>query len=149
MKTTILIVALLSAVTAFGQSENDAVKKTITSFFDGMKGNDTGLIKSTLDSSCFLYSIMKSKAGKTILEEETVSEFFKQVIALKGNKADEQLLSYDIKIDGPMAIAWTPYKFYFNDTFSHCGVSVFTLIKRDTEWRIMGITDTRRKQGCD
>lgn len=149
MKTTILIVILLSTITSFAQTENAAIKKTITNFFNGMKGNDTALIKSTLDSSCFLYSIMKTKAGKTMLEAETVNEFFQQVIALKGNKADEQLLSYDIKVDGAMAIAWTPYKFYFNDTFSHCGVNVFTLIKRDAEWRIMGITDTRRKQGCD
>lgn len=149
MKAAVLIVTLLLSLTAFAQTENDAVKKTITRFFDGMKANDTALIRSTLDSSCFLYSIMKTKAGKIILEEETVSAFFQEVIALKGNKADEQLLSYDIKIDGAMAIAWTPYKFYFNDAFSHCGVNVFTLIKRDTEWRIMGITDTRRKQGCD
>jgi len=28
-----------------------------------------------------------------------------------------------------MAIAWTPYTFYFNDQLSHCGVNVFSLIK--------------------
>jgi hypothetical protein len=71
------------------------------------------------------------------------------VVSLKGEKLDEQLLSYDIKIDGDMAIAWTPYKFYFNDKFSHCGVNIFTLIKREQRWKIMGITDTRRRQGCD
>ena len=48
-----------------------------------------------------------------------------------------------------MAIAWTPYTFYFNDQLSHCGVNVFSLIKRGDAWKIMGVTDTRRKEGCN
>ncbi|MFT3680681.1 MAG: nuclear transport factor 2 family protein [Ferruginibacter sp.] len=150
MKFIAFLLLLTTGEYAVGQTQdNDAIKKCITLFFDGMAKNDTNIIKHSLDSSCFLYSVMKTKSGKTILEEESVNDFFRQVIELKGNKADEQLLSYDIKIDGAMAIAWTPYKFYFNDKFSHCGVNVFTLIRRENEWKIMGITDTRRKQGCE
>lgn len=149
MKLSLLILTILFSYNSFAQQENDAIKTTITAFFDGMKNNDTVLIKSSLDSSCYLYSVMQKKDGSTILLEEKTSDFFKQVMELKGNKADEQLLSYDIKIDGAMAIAWTPYKFYFNDTFSHCGVNVFTLIKRNGSWKIMGITDTRRRQHCE
>lgn len=133
----------------YAQNDNEGVKRTITTFFNGMHSNDTIAIKNSLDSACFLYSIMQKKDGSTVLEEEKTSSFFEQVAQLKGQKLEEKLLSYDIKIDGAMAIAWTPYKFYYNDTLSHCGVNVFTLIKRNGEWKIMGITDTRRKQGCD
>ena len=147
MKLVAFILVLIFCNTAMAQ-DNEAIKKTINTFFDGMKTNDTSTINSTLDSACFLYSIMQTKSGETILENEKVAGFLKQVVELKGQKADEQLLSYDIKIDGVMAIAWTPYKFYFNDKFSHCGVNVFTLIKRGGTWKIMGITDTRRRQGC-
>ncbi len=149
MKIAALILFTFLCSTVMAQQQNDAIKKCINTFFNGMKGNDTTVINSTLDSSCFLYSITTTKEGKTVLENETVAGFLNQVIQMKGNKADEQLLSYDIKIDGAMAIAWTPYKFYFNDTFSHCGVDVFTLIKRGATWKIMGITDTRRRQGCE
>jgi len=58
-----------------------------------------------LDSACFLYSILQTKSGKIILENEQVSDFLKQVVELKGQKVDEQLSGYDIKIDGPLAIA--------------------------------------------
>ena len=78
-----------------------------------------------------------------------MSDFLKQVAALKGENIDERPLAFEIKIDGAMAIAWVPYKLFFNDKLYHCGVDVFTLIKRGDLWKIMGITDTRRKNGCD
>lgn len=149
MKMTCLLFSLLLSNSLPAQQENEAIKKTIQTFFEGMGNADTLVMKNTLDSSCFLYSIINKRDGSTIVEEETVAAFFQQVQGLKGHQADEQLLSYDIKTDGAMAIAWTPYKFYFNGQFSHCGVNVFTLVKRKNDWKIMGITDTRRKQGCD
>ena len=44
-----------------------------------------------------------------------------------------------------MANAWTPYQFWFNDQFSHCGVNSFQLIKVDNTWKIFFLVDTRRK----
>jgi hypothetical protein len=35
------------------------------------------------------------------------------------------------------------------DRFSHCGVDAFTLAKEDDAWKIVALTDTRRRQGCD
>jgi len=114
-----------------------------------MKSNDTTVINSVVDSSCFLYSIMQTKEGKAVLENNKRSHFLKQIAALKGKNIDERPLGFDIKIDGAMAIAWVPYKLFFNNQLYHCGVDVFTLIKRGDDWKIMGITDTRRKNNCD
>ncbi len=149
MKTFAIFLLVLICNRTIAKQDNDNIKKTINLFFDGMKTNDTSLIRSSLDSSCFLYSIMQNKTGQTVLQQEVIDDFLQQVISLKGKKLDERLTSFDIKIDGAMAIAWTPYNFFFNDQFSHCGVNVFTLIKRSDVWKIMGITDTRRKQGCN
>lgn len=84
-----------------------------------------------------------------MLENDKRSHFLKQIAALKGKNIDEQPLGFDIKIDGAMAIVWVPYKLFFNNQLYHCGVDVFTLIKRGDDWKIMGITDTRRKNNCD
>lgn len=149
MKRILLPLFLLIAAVVNAQKEDDAIKQSITTFFNGMHSNDTAMIKTSLDSTCFLYSIIQKKDGSTILQQDATADFFKQVVQLKGQLLDEQLLSYDIKIDGAMAVAWTPYKFYFNGQLSHCGVNVFTLIKRNNQWKIMGITDTRRKKGCE
>lgn len=90
-----------------------------------------------------------SSSGNTVLEEEKMFGFLSQVAALKGKNIEERSLSFDIKIDGAMAISWTPYKLFFNGQFYHCGVDVFTLVKRENGWKIMGITDTPRKNNCD
>ncbi|MDB5279945.1 MAG: hypothetical protein JWR61_4900 [Ferruginibacter sp.] len=149
MKLTALLAFLFFCNRVIAQPETEAIKKSINTFFAGMKSNDSALISSTLDSACFLYSIMQTKTGTTVLEEEKMAAFLKQVTDLKGKNIDERPLSFDIKIDGAMAIAWTPYKLFFNDQFYHCGVDVFTLINRNGNWKIMGITDTRRKEGCN
>ena len=149
MKNFAIILLVLFCNKTIAQPDNENIKKTINLFFEGMKTNDTAVIRNSLDSSCFLYSIAQNKNGQTVLQQEAIADFLQQVISLKGKKLDERLTSFDIKIDGAMAIAWTPYNFFFNDQLSHCGVNVFTLIKRSDIWKIMGITDTRRKQGCN
>lgn len=143
----ILLVFFCNGATA--QSENEVIEKPINTFFAGMKSNDTTVINSVVDSSCLLYSIMQTKEGKAVLENDKRSHFLKQIAALKGKNIDEQPLGFDIKIDGAMAIVWVPYKLFFNNQLYHCGVDVFTLINRGDDWKIMGITDTRRKNNCD
>ena len=56
------------------------------------------------------------------------------------------ILGFDIKIDGNMANAWTPYEFWFDGNFSHCGINSFQLIKEDKTWKIIYLVDTRRKK---
>jgi hypothetical protein len=48
-----------------------------------------------------------------------------------------------------MAAAWTPYRFYRNGEFSHCGVNSFQLVKMAEGWKIVYIIDTRRKEPCE
>jgi len=67
----------------------------------------------------------------------------------KWRAADERISFETIKIDGPLAIAWTPYKFYYEGKFSHCGVNSFQLVRVDNQWRIQYLIDTRRRQGCE
>jgi hypothetical protein len=40
------------------------------------------------------------------------------------------------------------YTFYVGDQMSHCGVNAFQLMKTTEGWKIIGITDTRRKDNC-
>jgi hypothetical protein len=67
----------------------------------------------------------------------------------EGTNLDERILDYQIKIDGALASAWTPYNFYVNGNFSHCGVNSFQLVKMDDVWKIVYIIDTRRKEPCE
>ncbi len=151
MKVLVKILVLnLWAMLATAQTNEQAIKHSIDTFFMGMESNDTTLIAKTIDhEGASLKSIVHKKDGSTAIQSERMGEFYKQVLAAKGLKLKEQLLSYEIKIDGAMAIAWTPYRFLVNDKLSHCGVDVFTLINRQNEWKIISIVDTRRKLGCE
>ncbi len=64
MKIVAFILLVFMCNVAIAQAEKEAIKKPINTFFAGMKSNDTALINTAVDSSCFLYSIMQTKEGK-------------------------------------------------------------------------------------
>jgi hypothetical protein len=51
-------------------------------------------------------------------------------------------------MDGSLAAVWVDYAFYLNNTFSHCGVDSFHLVKTEEGWKIFNLVDTRRKSDC-
>lgn len=149
MKNLITILIFFVSISAIAQTNEEQIKASINQVFDGMRKNDTTLVREVLHSSCFLKSIGKSKTGEVRLQEDAISDWLKQIgTKREGVILDERLTSYDIKMDGEMAMAWTPYEFYVNDKFNHCGVDVFTLMHTEKGWKIIGIVDTRRKENC-
>ncbi len=133
----------------FAQTDEQQIRAAINQAFDGMRKKDTSMVRQVLHPSCTLKSIGKNKTGEVRLQEDAISEWLKQIVMKReGVILDERLTSYDIKIDAEMAMAWTPYEFYIGEKFSHCGVDMFTLMKTDKGWKIIGIVDTRRKENC-
>ncbi len=141
--TVLLVTSNLSA-----QSAEDSVKTTINNLFVAMKNGDASLFKTVFSDSAILQTISRNKEGKTLVRTESVDEFASFVGQLKKDSADERIHFETIKIDGPLAIAWTPYNFYYNGKFSHCGVNSFQLVRFDGEWKIQYLVDTRRRTGC-
>jgi len=131
------------------QTTVDSVKAVVNQLFAGMKNSDALMVQSAFADSAILQSVGKSKEGKVIIENEKVEDFAKLIGGLKKGVADEQILFESIKIDGPLAMVWAPYKFYFENKFSHCGVDSFQLVFLNGQWKIQYLVDTRRKQPCD
>jgi len=77
-----------------------------------------------------------------------VDDFAGIISKMQKGDADERIIYDVIKIDGPLAIVWAPYKFYYKGVFSHCGVDSFQLVKINGEWKIQYLIDTRKKAGC-
>lgn len=146
-----LLLTSLTNVNAIGQQNLETdVKSTIDQLFDGMRANDSLLLREALHKDCTLQTVLNDKDGNVIIDSGDINEFIKAVgTKREGVQLDERLSGYDIKIDGDMATAWTPYSFFVNNNFSHCGVNAFTLVRQDSKWQILGIIDTRRKTNCD
>lgn len=79
---------------------------------------------------------------------DSVEEFASMLDKVKPDMLDERIRFEKIYIDGPLAMAWTPYQFYYMGKFSHCGVNSFQLVRINNKWKIQYIIDTRRKAGC-
>ncbi|MEE9408865.1 MAG: nuclear transport factor 2 family protein [Polaribacter sp.] len=137
------------ALSAQKNTEEVAVKKVIETFFEGLHKGDSTVMKSTLHKELKIQTTSTNKEGVKNLKTETRKELLINI----ANKEPthiylEKLLSYDIKIDGNLASVWTPYEFYFNGNFSHCGANSFQLFNNNGAWQIIYLVDMRRRENC-
>lgn len=148
MKHLFLILTIIST-TAFGQNDEAAVKATVNRLFEGMRKTDTALIRSSFSSTAILQTIAGSTTGKIQILTEPLDSFLVGISKPHPEVYDERITFDVVKIDGPLATVWTPYKFYIGERLNHCGVNSFQLVKLNGEWKIQYLIDTRRRQGCD
>ena len=147
-----LLALVLCSMVALGlsaQKTEDSVKAAVTLLFDGMRAADAAAIQNAFADSAILQTIARTKEGKLFIRNESVKDFAGQIAKLPKDSADERIVFETIKIDGPLASVWTPYKFFYAGKFSHCGVDSYQLIRLNGTWKIQYLIDTRRKQPCD
>lgn len=145
----ILTAALSITGSLNAQSTEDSVKAVINQLFTTMRNVDAAMLKETFAENAILQTIRRKPDGSFFVQEEKVSEFAEQIGKAKKDSLDERISFETIKIDGPLASVWTPYKFYYAGQFSHCGVNSFQLVRISGRWKIQFLIDTRRRQGCE
>lgn len=158
MKLVLNIITFLIVFTSFSQRKPELdtqkaqkleVKQTIMNFFEGFHTGDTIMINKTIHKDLILQTIYKDKEGKNVLHHDDVNKFFEAVANRPSTERwNERLLLFKIQVDGAMANVWTPYEFWHNEQFSHCGVNSFQLFNDNGTWKIFYLVDTRRKEGC-
>ena len=122
------------------------MRATIARLFDGMRAKDTTAVRATMHPTARLMTSggMDGQPGVT---ESPIADFLRAVAGAPV-ELDERLADgYPVLVDGGLAVAWAPYRFYAGGQFSHCGTNAFTLALTDDGWRIVQIVDTRRR-GC-
>ena len=152
MKKIFLVLALFFLnLSASSQEKNEEiiVKNVIDTFFEGFHKGDSAIVSKTLHKNVKIQTTNTSKEGTKILKDETRLQLLKAISSKQPTqKFFEKLLSYDIKIDGNLASVWTPYEFFYKDTFSHCGANSFQLFNNNGTWEIIFIVDMRRRDDC-
>jgi hypothetical protein len=131
------------------QTAEDSVKAAVNLMFTAMKNSDTVMLKNAFHASAILQTPVRDKEGKAMLNNESVADFAKQVSQFPKDAIDERIEFETVKIDGPIASVWAPYKLYLNGQFYSCGVNSLQLARIDGIWKIQYILDTRRKKGCE
>lgn len=115
--------------------------------FDAMRKGDSTMLRSVFAKGIAFQGVA-NKNGENTVANENPDGFIKAVGTPHKEIWDERITWGDIKIDGPLASAWAPYKFYLGAQFSHCGIDYFQLMKTKAGWKIIYIIDTRRKDNC-
>ncbi|QNJ99012.1 nuclear transport factor 2 family protein [Constantimarinum furrinae] len=152
MKFIPVLFAVFFTISAMSQdsfTEKNA-QQVVDTFFDGFHKGDSLIMKSVMADKLIMQTAFTDGEG---VERVTTSEASNLLNAIANRPADQQweerLLGYTVQIDGNLAHVWTPYQFWFNDTFSHCGANAFTLAKTSEGWKIIHLIDSRRKAGCN
>lgn len=151
MKSRLILLVFFASwigIPAFSQSEEEEVKAVIVSLFDGMRAKNAEQVSAAFTPEAIMNTVIAKPEGSEV-GSNSVADFAKRIASTPAEtQLDEQIMDYQIKIDGTMASAWTPYRFYVNGNFSHCGVNSFQLVKTAEGWKIVYIIDTRRKEPC-
>ena len=151
MKSFLLITCFLFSILSFGQdsfSETDA-KQIVDIFFEGFHRGDTLQMKSVMAKDLMMQTAFTNKEGNSILRTEAADNLLNAIANRTEDQIwDERLLDYSVQVDGNLAHVWTPYEFWYNGEFSHCGANAFTLVKTDEGWKIIHLIDSRRKSSC-
>ena len=139
----VLSIQFLAGVVS-AQTAEDSVKAVVNKLFAAMKQSDAKSLQECFADSAILQTITRS--GK--IRNDAVKDFISQISSLPKDSADERIMFDVVKVDDGLAIAWTPYQFYYAGKFSHCGVNSFQLIKVSGVWKIQYLIDTRRRLNC-
>lgn len=147
-KIIIASLVFLIASSASAQTAADSVKQVVNQLFTAMKTSDAQLLQQCFADSAVLQTIAVNKEGKTIVRNESVAAFAASISKAPVGALDERIEFDMVKTDAALAIVWTPYQFYLNGNFSHCGVNSFQLVRFNGQWKIQYLIDTRRRTGC-
>lgn len=158
MKSILILSFSLLTFYNFAQSDSltkvhDQAKKeinlVIADMFQGMKDADSALVSSTFHENIRMMSSYTNRMGQSSIHTGTKDEFLNAVGTPHEEVWDERYSNVRINVDDNLAQIWMDYSFYVNEDFSHCGVNAFQMIKVNDSWKIIQITDTRRKSACN
>ncbi|MGM0582343.1 MAG: nuclear transport factor 2 family protein [Bacteroidota bacterium] len=150
-KSLLLAIILLGSFPLFSQNyqkDSTQIAKIIYDVFDGMRGSDTSKMAPYMHPKIKTQSLNVGESHNEISPLKDASGWLNAVANNTGDTWDEQINNLEIHSDGAIAIAWMDYKFYLGEVLSHCGTNSFQFIKKDDNWKIIYIIDSRKKENC-
>ena len=132
---------------ARAQTPHDSVLAVVHRLFDGMRKGDSAMVRSVFDSSVEFLSVSE-KDGVPTAAARSVDAFVAAMGKPHEQVYDERIWDVQLEVDAGLASVWAKYAFYLGDTFNHCGVDTFGLVRRADGWKVVYLADTERREGC-
>lgn len=130
-------------------NDDELVKSVVIELFDGYRAGDSTRVRDSFSPNATTQTAYFDKTGKSQLSPPSS---FKKFVSYVGGGFeevhDERIWDIEISVDNNLATVWTKYAFYLGGEFSHCGAENFLLIKKNNEWKIFHLVDTRQRKDC-
>jgi len=151
MRVTVGAAAALATVILAGapaaaqmSHEEHAVHAAIDQIFEGMRTANPEMVRAVFAPDARFAMVGGDVGGVSV---QTVDGWLSAIGSSEG-RWDERLYDVEVKVDGAMASAWTPYTFYLDGALRHCGINSIELLRDASGWKVTQISDTRRTENC-
>lgn len=137
-----------AAAPASAQSAEDEVTEVVDALFDAMRAADSAAVRRLFHPEFEKMVSSGARDGVAGVGFGEIKNFVQAVGEAEPGVFDERIGAAETRIDDNLATVFTPYAFYYSGNLSHCGVNVFQIARVGDDWKIVGLADTRRGQGC-
>ncbi len=125
---------------ARAQTPEDEVVEVVQRLLDAISDRDSASFRALVLpqlQNLVVYTEDDSVALAWRQTEESIRS-----LGAPGPKYLERMWEPTVLVSGPIAAVWTPYDFYRDGEFSHCGIDAFHLVKTLGGWQVAAIMYT-------
>jgi hypothetical protein len=152
MRWCVVVLATLCTMSAGPAAAQDADERAalavVRTLFDGMREKDEAKLRSVWHEEARLQSAARDDAGAPSVTSTPIDRFVTGVLG-STRHLDEVTFDEVVSVDGDLASVWAPYNIFVDGDLSHCGVDAFQMVRGAEGWKILQLTDTRTREGCD
>ncbi|HEY2345744.1 MAG TPA: nuclear transport factor 2 family protein [Xanthomonadaceae bacterium] len=153
MACVLCIFGLATDATAKDEAAKDAVDTkpvlaAVQALLDGWRESDAAKLESVLHKD-FREVTLHLKDGAWTSAVEDRATLVGTMAKLPKGTWDDHLVDPEVRVDGPIAIVWSHYRFTVHYTEngvahspSHCGIETFQLYRTESGWQIINFADT-------
>jgi len=142
-----LLALPLAAAIADETQDRKAVIAVVDAFFAGMTVKDVESMRKIMTDDGILYGYRETAEGLSVFNPTHAS--YLDSLAARESVPIERYWDPKVMLHDRIAAVWTPYDFYSDGVFSHCGVNIFSMLKTDDGWKITGVVFSMEPDDCE
>jgi hypothetical protein len=142
-----MILLALAALARSGSAEEAEVMRPVRAIVAGVAAHDSAMLAAQLRPDADVTIVAVRPDGSPAIRHLTAAEFSAS-IKPGPERLEPRLAQPVIRIDGDIAMVWTPYLFVRDGKLDHCGANHFDLIREAGAWKIQNVTWSTRTAHC-
>ncbi len=139
---------LVARAQAVAPADSAAVVQTLENMFAALRNKNADALRATFHESARMTLLRPAPGGGVRVNDMSAEQFITAVTNPNGAGVDEPIRNVRVMIDGALASAWAEYQVRVDGKVSHCGYDAFHLVKVESAWKILNVSDSFRQQGC-